>query len=614
PEYAVLLIPAELRANANAVIRNEEITFEIKSSSETITRVRRAVTIFSDKSYLKELRQYYNSEFTKLGKTKAVIYDAMGQEVQKLGRKDWQDFSDSEGSLYSSSRVRYLPVAYSRYPFTIEFEYSETSQKWPFYPFWTVQRYNTSVEKSTYHVRHSKAYSFRYQLRNSDVQAEEITEDDTQVTRWTFEQLPAIAQEAYSPPMSEVLPCIILTPQQFWLGEQTGNMTSWESYGLFMNRLNAQADNMSDQMVQEVKNMTQDAETDKEKIAILYRYLQENMRYVSVQLGVGGWKSFDAKYVEENKYGDCKALTWFMKAMLDKVGITSYPTLVQAGDIYYEVEDSFISPRFNHVFLYVPSEKYWLECTSNYNPVNYLGDWTANRNVLVLTEKGGQLQKSPNYTGRNNLEQHKARIRIAPEGSASIENTVLLTGPSQDVHRAYKNRKGEEEIRDWFVSERLDNLPSVRLQELKIHCDADYPTTTVSYKLEVARYASKAGKRIFLPINCLNVMGSVPPVDDDRKHPIVVRNSYLEKNNFVIDLPEGYAVESMPKEEILIETPYGRYQLKVRKKGERQIECERKLNIQSVNLPATEYNDFRKFYKQVAKMDKAKIVLVKQKT
>ena len=49
-------------------------------------------------------------------------------------------------------------------------------------------------------------------------------------------------------------------------------------------------------MKAEILKLIEGASTNLEKIEILYRYLQENTRYVSVQLGIGGWQTFDARH------------------------------------------------------------------------------------------------------------------------------------------------------------------------------------------------------------------------------------------------------------------------------------------------------------------------------
>jgi transglutaminase-like putative cysteine protease len=51
------------------------------------------------------------------------------------------------------------------------------------------------------------------------------------------------------------------------------------------------------------------------KAKLIYDYVQQKSRYVSIQVGIGGWKPMDASDVDRLGYGDCKGLTNYTKAL-----------------------------------------------------------------------------------------------------------------------------------------------------------------------------------------------------------------------------------------------------------------------------------------------------------
>ena len=133
-----------------------------------------------------------------------------------------------------------------------------------------------------------------------------------------------------------------------------------------------------------------------EQIKILYHYLQDETRYVNISIKTGGLKPFPAAFVTEKKYGDCKALTNYMKAMLSHIGITSYYSKIFAADAVKNIDKSFPSQQFNHVILCVPFEKdtIWLDCTSK-GPFNYLGTFTQNRDAYIIKKNSSFFAKTP---------------------------------------------------------------------------------------------------------------------------------------------------------------------------------------------------------------------------
>ena len=63
-----------------------------------------------------------------------------------------------------------------------------------------------------------------------------------------------------------------------------------------------------------VHELTDHLKDPREKINVLYDFLQKNTHYISIQLGIGGWQPFPADYVAAKRYGDCKALSNYMIA------------------------------------------------------------------------------------------------------------------------------------------------------------------------------------------------------------------------------------------------------------------------------------------------------------
>lgn len=234
-------------------------------------------------------------------------------------------------------------------------------------------------------------------------------------------------------------------------------------------------------------------------MAILYDYLQRNYRYVSIQLGIGGWQTMTAKEVVDNKFGDCKALTNFMKSMLEVAGIPSFYTLVNAGIGEEDIEIDLPSNQFNHVILKVPTDKdpIWLECTSNLNPPGYLGNFTSNRHVLVITQDGGYLSKTPTYLDSewNKISSH-SKLSLDTQGAAQIESIWENQGNPAMLAREISARMDDREKRDYLNQNSAVAGLIVQDFSIKIDRKDSIPTSEIKYEGVVQRFTQSTAKRV----------------------------------------------------------------------------------------------------------------------
>jgi transglutaminase-like putative cysteine protease len=610
PDYSVNLIPKELLENAHTVVRQEDYKIEIPSYDKIVESYRAVITILKEESDANEMRFAYNS-FSKINKIKGSVYDADGNLIREIKKKDINDRSAVYGStMYSDSRFKWINFNHPTYPYTIEIEYKKTTSRFMYYPGWLVQDFGVAIERAKFTVVTKELDNLNYKTVNIEQSPTKGGEGDQFTLSWIVEQKKAIKQVSYSVPANEILPRVLLAPKEFKLGKYKGQMNNWKDFGLFINKLNRGRDVLSPKMKKEVLKLTASAKSDQEKIDILYKYLQDNTRYISVQIGVGGWQTFDADYVEKNKYGDCKALTNFMKAMLNAVDVTAYPVYIGSGRDDALIKEEFVYPSFNHVILNVPSEDYWLECTSSYSPPNYIGASNANRMALRVTEEGGELVKTPSFTPEESKETNKTTIMLSENGDAIIVNDCSLSGPRQGRLRYVSYEKTKKELEEEFLES--CGLPSVSIAEYNVEPLLDKPVVKINYDIDVRKYAIKSGKRFFVPLNAINKFTSVPDKIDDRKEPIMLKEGYMLEDELSLVLPEGYEIESMPDENVLLESSYGVYEMEL-KLEDSILKYKRTLKMLALSLPATEYEEFRNFRKEVAELDNAKLVLVKKK-
>lgn len=612
PEYAVQNIPSQLLIGAKKVIRSSSYIITAKSSDRLRTKRKVAITLLEQGTDAEYLLLPYDL-MRKVVELKASIYDAQGNLIRTIKEDEIKDYSAYDGfSLFSDNRIKQVSLNYDQYPYTIEYEYEMVNKSSYFIPDWWMQDFYSAVESAHCKVIVHPDLDFQFKVANSSIEVKRSKENDLDVYEWKVEQLGAILEEPFLANDMEVLPNIRMHLGRFKFGGQEGSMRTWEEYGQFYYELNKRHNNLSDATKAKLDQLLTGAKDTTEKINRLYRYLQENMRYVSVQLGIGGWKSFDAAYVERNKYGDCKALTYFMKSMLEHIGIESYPALITYDDKPLSLDSQFVDIVFNHVILYLPEEKIWLECTSNSLPPNSLPTALMNRSVLWITPKGGELAKTPSYREHAGREVKQAEVTLAANGSAEVRGWIEGNGPAHTRFRFYSTKPEQKEL-ERALHKELAVMPNFSIQDMKLSVEENEPKANWGFNLKVEKYTTKNGKRLFVPINTLSAWTAIPPKDSNRIYPIRLHDDQLLIDEIRLIIPDGYDVEAISDPLTEIERPFGRYKLAIQQNGE-QVIIKRLLSLEATELPPSTYADLRKFFKQMAKADRQKVVLKQQKT
>lgn len=609
PDYSALTIPDTMIKNANEVVRDEVQIFKVKSNKEGSYYYKKTVTILNKSSNANILAVHYDKQ-SKVGKIQAAIYDAIGKLVRKVDKSEIQDISAiSSFSIYEDDRVKYIEINYPTYPFTVEFEYeiAEKGISYCMYPDWQIQKYYSAVQQSTFVIDMPAELKLHYRALNTDIKPQIDNAAGRVVYTWKASNKPAVRREPLGPEVGSVLPILLTAPDQFQIDNYEGSMATWKEYGAFIDKLYEGRDQLPPDMADWVKKITAEATTNKEKINTLYQFMQKNMRYVSVQLGIGGWQPFDAEFVSTKKYGDCKALSNFMKAALKEVGIKAYPALIYAGQPFLEVQPGFTKPLFNHVILNIPSENYWLECTSQIDPPNYLGSQTADHYALLITENGGELIRTPKLTPADNTEDHRVVVTLSTDGSAELKVNSLYRGNRQEILRYLCVDNTSKEFREWLAEE--TSLPAFDLKDLVTKASPDHPECTLQARFQTQRYSAKAGKRLFVPLNSLYPKSDIPPAQETRSQPVVLDEPFSVTDSITLLLPQGYRIENIPADHADLHTDYANYHLQITQEAN-QVTLVRHFELQATQLPPTAYEDYRNFSREVAKMETMKMVLV----
>lgn len=610
PDYSVAAIPAALKEKAHAIKRMEELVVNVSSLSEKKIVHRYAITVLdaSGDKYAKVI-DYYD-KLRSIRSISGTLYDAAGKQLKRLKQSDVEDLSGVGSSLMSDDRIKRHSFYYTVYPYTVEYEIEVKENNTFTFPEWIPQEDEPfSVEKSKLVVNVPLDFTLRYQSFHYKGEPVITTDKDTRTYSWEVKDLTVLPDERFVTDWHRRTTSVLLAPADFEIQRYKGSMNTWEEMSRFMYVLNQGRDQLPEAVKQTVHQLT-DGLSREEKITKLYHYLQQHTRYVSVQLGIGGWQTFDASYVAANGYGDCKALSNYMCSLLKEAGLPAFCVLVYGGDNEITFEEGFPSNQFNHVIACVPGTKdtTWLECTSTTLPAGYLSSFTANRPVLIASEKGSKLVHTPAYSMEQNLQLRRITANINDNGDMLLNAVTHYTGMQQDDLQGRLHQLSREKQLE--ILKKGLSLPSYDVNKYECKELAEQlPAIDEQLEISAHNYASISGKRMFIVPNLLNKTTIRPDADVPRLSDILLRSSYRDADTVLITVPEGYLPESVPQS-VSLKSAFGNYSCQATVSGN-LITYIRNVSIKEGLYPATSFPELVSFYGAMYKADRAKLVLVR---
>jgi transglutaminase-like putative cysteine protease len=618
PHYPVAALAPALRENAHAVVRAAEETLLVKSIGRTVHTVHRVTTVLDEAGAHWATQLVYYDQLSSVSYLRGTVYDAEGQALRQLRTADVKDYSLSDGfSLATDARGRIADLRQPNYPYTVSFEYEVVSDNPLFYTTWRPQDdEQLAVEQATFRVLTPASLPLRFQERHlpSGTTVARSQQGDSQVYQWELKALPAQEEEPYGPPLTEMVPSVATAPTSFEVQGHRGTLTSWQTLGQWTYDLNNGRDVLPATVQARVAELVKDAPDERARISRVYDLLQSSTRYVSIQLGLGGWQTMPAASVGTTGYGDCKALSNYCMALLKAAGIQSYCALVRADEP--DINTDFPSSQFNHVVLCVPLTKaakrdtVWLECTSQNTALGYMGSFTGNRHALLLTPSGGQLVRTPRYGATENRQERRADVYLDAQGSATATLHTRRTGLEQDRFNQLLHGLDPAQQKE-KIAESLP-LSNFNITKFGLVDDkkASIPTVNETLGLTLPQFGTPSGRRVFVLPNLLSRLPAVPASVGERQTDIWLASAFTHADTVRIHVPAGFHTESIPAP-VKLTTAFGTYSAQIQTLPDGTLQYVRSLQMPRTRFPRTDYPAYVEFRRKISAADKAQVVLVK---
>jgi hypothetical protein len=505
----------------------------------------------------------------------------------------------------------------------VGYEYEVEERPFFLQEFWDFQE-SVPVRESHFSLRLPPGWEYKTAWLNY---AEVKPIETGASTDWSVSNVKGIRKEEDMPPMDGVRGEMIVTfiPPG---GAAANGFISWQQMGSWYRGLVNGRSEASPEIKQKVAALTDSSAGTLDKMRALAQFVQHDIRYVAIELGIGGWQPHYAPEIFSHRYGDCKDKVTVMASMLREIGIDSYYLSIntERGAITPQVPTR---ARFDHMILAIKlpagtndpslSATYehpklgkilFFDPTDELTPFGRIsGPLQANYGLLV-TPEGGELVELPQQPSDLNGIRRTAKLTL--DGTGKLSGTVAETRVGD---RASSQRwalrtvsKSSDRIKpiENVLSGSLSSFQITKANAINIeHTELPFG---FEYTFEAENYAKSAGNLLLVRPRVLGSKASgLLETKEPRKFPIEFEGPVRDTDSFEITLPSGYEVDDVPPP-VDADFGFASYHSKTEVKGN-VIGYTRTFEIKELSVPVSKADELKKFYRIISSDERNTAVL-----
>ena len=446
--------------------------------------------------------------------------------------------------------------------------------------------------------------------------------------QWVVSGVPAIKNEADMPPHRGVAGQMIVSFVPAG-GGQGKTFASWRDMGLWYVDLTRGRREASPEIRQKATALTSSVATPLAKMRALAHFVQRDIRYVAIELGIGGYQPHPAVDVFTHRYGDCKDKATLMASMLKEIGIDSYYVVINSerGAVTQEmpahmggfdhailaiqlpvgVEDASLAavmphPKLGRLLFFDPTD----ELTA-FGQLS--GPLQANYGLLV-TPEGGELVELPQLSSSLNGIVRTAKLTLSPTGTLAGEFKEVRVGDRAAAQRyalksvtkdADKIKPIETLLARSLSSYRVTKASITNLDQTELPFEFDYSVVSDNY-------AKSAGNLLLVRPRVVGVKSSdLLETKEPRQYPVVFDGPSRDMDSFEIAMPTGYEVDDLPLP-VSADFGFASYHSKVEVSGN-VLRYSRTFEVKEPSVPLAKMEDLKRLYRIIANDERNTAVL-----
>lgn len=603
----------------NAVALLDDVNVKILGPDEYLEHRRRVVKILRPEGRNEAELGVYLEAKEKLHSIHCWSFDRSGREFE-LKDKDFAERGSFFGfELYNDIRLRTGTCPGADPGSVIAFEYEVQRREWVNEFEWGFQE---SIPVHESQVVLSLPVGWEYKAQWANGGPIEPTKAGEAAWEWTVRDLPAIQHE----PMRPAIWALSLKMGLVFFSQESkvSPAGSWESLGRWYTELTSGRRNPSPELSQKARELTAGKTDFDGKSRALASFLQTEVRYVEIQIGIGGYQPHPAADIFRVRYGDCKDKATLLSSMLHEVGIESDYVLIDTDR--GTVNPSLSSPRFDHAILAIrlpgdaavdhyhsvvtskTGKKYLIfDPTNPYTPLGDLAGDLQDTYALIVTAEGGELIHTPLAQPEANQLARTGRFTLAADGTISGEIVESHGGDHALRARSYLIHANQQQRTEQIERRLSRSLKGFTLENTELRqLDQTDKNVEIDLKLSNPGYAQIRGPLMLLRPR---VMGEKSLVLDrkPRHFPFQFEDATRETDVYEFELPKEYSVDDVPGP-VDVDMGFAAYHSKIEVAGNK-LRYSREFIRREVLLKPERVEELRKMQGIIGADENAAVVL-----
>ena len=627
PQWMHALVNAPLPAfdeKTEAVLLYSEMNVTVVSTDKMRTRVREAYKILRPNGrYHGTVKVPFDAQ-TKITGLHGWCIPAQGKDYEVREKDAIESAYKPDFVLASDAKVKVLAIPAPDVGNIVGYEYETEERPLFLQNIWHFQAFDP-VHESRYSLQLPSGWEYKASwVNHPEVKP---TQTGSNSWQWVVNDIKEIRQEAFMPPLEGVAAHMVLS---FFTSEKIAlnSNVDWGSMGKWYSNLIGERIDASPEVKQHVAALTTSKATPLQKMQAIAAFVQEDIRYVAIGFGIGGYQPHPASEVFAHRYGDCKDKATLVRSMLHEIGIDTYHVVIYT-------ERGAVTPQtpahhgFNHAILAVklpdgvtdPSliatlqhpklgRLLFFDPTNELIPFGQIPGYLQANYGLLVTAEGGELVELPQQPSSMNSIQRTAKLTLDPSGTLKGDVKEMRLGQRASSERGRLRAVTKDTDRIKPIEELLANsLSSFHITHASlINLQQTDQPFGFNYSFESQNYAKNAGNLLLVRPRVIGNKGfGFLETKEPRKFPIEFEGPARDTDTFEITIPAGYVVDELPPP-VDADFSFASYHAKTVVKGN-VVGYTRTFELKELNVPVNKAEDLRKFYRIIAGDERNTVVL-----